>query len=49
MHDQVLHPRRSTSRLPLGHPPAVEEACVDHSKGSAYSAPSEDLKLEPAR
>jgi hypothetical protein len=27
----------------------VEEACVDHIKGFAYSAPYEDLKVKTAR
>ena len=29
--------------------PRVEEACVDHIKGFAYSAPYEDLKLTRTR
>ena len=37
------------SGVVAGVGPRVEEACVDHIKGFAYSAPYEDLKLKPSR
>jgi hypothetical protein len=29
--------------------PRVEEACIDHIKGFAYSAPYEDLKIKAGK
>ena len=49
MHDRVLHVPIYELAFLWGIGPRVEEACVDHIKGFAYSAPYEDLKLKAAR
>ncbi len=46
MHDRVLHVPIYELAFLWGIGPRVEEACVDHIKGFAYSAPYEDLKLK---
>jgi hypothetical protein len=46
MHDRVLHVPVYELAFLWGVGPRVEEACVDHIKGFAYSAPYEDLKLK---
>jgi len=49
MHDRVLHVPIYELAFLWGIGPRVEEACVDHIKGFAYSAPYEDLKVKTAR
>src|SRR5712691_1089268 len=49
MHDRVLHVPIYELAFLWGIGPRVEEACVDHIKGFAYSAPYEDLKLKAGR
>src|SRR5712691_2034639 len=49
MHDRVLHVPIYELAFLWGIGPRVEEACVDHIKGFAYSAPYEDLKIRPGR
>jgi peptide/nickel transport system substrate-binding protein len=49
MHDRVLHVPIYELAFLWGIGPRVEEACVDHIKGFAYSAPYEDLKLKVGR
>ena len=49
MYDRVLHIPICELAFLWGVGPRVEEACVDHIKGFAYSAPYEDLKLKAAR
>ena len=46
MQDRVLHVSIYELAFLWGIGPRVEEACVDHIKGFAYSAPYEDLKLK---
>jgi peptide/nickel transport system substrate-binding protein len=49
MYDRVMHVPIYELAFLWGVGPRVEEACVDHIKGFAYSAPYEDLKLKPGR
>src|SRR5258708_4178800 len=47
MYDRVMHVPIYELAFPWGIGPRVEEACVNHIKGFAYSAPYEDLTLNP--
>jgi peptide/nickel transport system substrate-binding protein len=49
MYDRALHVPIYELAFLWGVGPRVEEACVDHIKGFAYSAPYEDLRLKPGR
>src|SRR5213594_3029287 len=49
MYDRVMHVPIYELAFLWGVGLRVEEACVDHIKGFAYSAPYEDLKLKAGR
>jgi peptide/nickel transport system substrate-binding protein len=49
MYDRVLHVPVFELAFLWGIGPRVEEACIDHIKGFAYSAPYEDLKIKAGR
>jgi peptide/nickel transport system substrate-binding protein len=49
MYDRVLHVPIFELAFLWGVGPRVEEACIDHIKGFAYSAPYEDLKIKAGK